>query len=153
MNLDTVFQNSPRLEDKCLQPNPECIHRFCWASLSDNRQWGNEAPHKWQQHASLWATLGHCSPHELAIKSNHVQVTLQDSSTSPDTGVTKPMSDKSSAHGIKRGVFECPFYIYKNTQSRFLVAKHLPNLNHKLMKCRFLGFPSLLIMLVGMRWH
>ena len=71
----------------------------------------------------MWATPGHHSPHEIAIKSNHGQATLQDSSTPPDTGVTKPMSDKSSTHEIKRAVFECPFYIYKNTQSHFFAGQ------------------------------
>ena len=70
----------------------------------------NEVPQEWQQRAFLWST-GHHNPSEWIIKGRRGQVALHGSFKPPDSGVAKPMSDKSITHGVKRGVVKTPIAV------------------------------------------
>jgi len=70
----------------------------------------NVIPQEWRQHAFLRNT-GHHNPSVWIIKGRHGQAALHGSFNPADSGVAKPMSDKSITHVVKRGVVKTPIAV------------------------------------------
>jgi len=67
-----------------------------------------ETPQERRQYACLRATPWYSSPHEWPFKFHRAHAALQGSTNTLDTGVAKPMSEKSSTHGVRKGVVKPP---------------------------------------------